>query len=364
MKMKGLGRLYRRGGIWWIRYGHRGQDLRESSGSHRKDDARALLLKRLQEIGRPGFVDPVAERRVLVADLFDALLLDYQNNGRRSLPTLGWRLVPLRAFFAFERAVDVTEHGVERYKRARLNDEKAPATVNRELAALKRAFRLGLRQRRIASIPEITLLAEHNVREGFIDAPGLEVLIGQLPNYLQDFTRFAFYSGWRRGEITTLGWEDVDRAGGRIMLRRRYSKSGEPRLLPLMGELPALIERRWLARALVGVDGSTSLSPLVFHRDGRAVGDFRRAWSTATTAAGFPGLLFHDLRRSAVRTFELSGITQSTAMRLTGHKTASTYRRYAITSESDLRAALSRAQATIAGQLGMPTVTPLRATIE
>jgi hypothetical protein len=188
---KGLGRIYQRGGIWWIRYGHRGHGLRESSGSHSKEDARALLLKRLQEIGRPGFVNPAAEKRVLVTDLLDGLVLDYQNNRRRSLATLTWRLAPLHEFFAFERAVDVTEHRVERYKRARLDDEKAPATVNRELAALRRAFRLGLRQRRIASAPDIALLAEDNVREGFVDAPALEVLVGRLPEELQDLTRFA-----------------------------------------------------------------------------------------------------------------------------------------------------------------------------
>jgi integrase/DNA-binding XRE family transcriptional regulator len=357
--MKGLGRIYRRGGVWWIRYGHRGQDLRESSGSRRKEEARALLLKRLQEIGRPGFVDPLAEKRVLVTDLLDAVVVDYQNNRRRSLSTLRWRLAPLRAFFAFERAIDVTEHRVERYKRARLDDGKAPATANRELAALRRAFRLGVRQRRITQTPDISLLAEDNVREGFIDAPGLEVLIGRLPDELQDLTRFAFYSGWRRGEITTLGWEDVDRAGARITLRRVHSKNGEPRVLPLMGELAGLIERRWQARAF-DANGTQKLSPFVFHRAGRPIGDFRKAWATATTTAGLPGLLFHDLRRSAVRTLELSGVTQNTAMKLTGHKTASVYRRYAVTSEADLRAALSRAQATIASQLRTPTVTPLR----
>jgi Phage integrase family len=105
-------------------------------------------------------------------------------------------------------------------------------------------------------------------------------------------------------------------------------------VLPLTGELAALIERRWQARVLVGADGSTTLSPLVFHREGRPIGDFRKAWATATNAAGLPDLLFHDLRRSAVRTFERSGITQATAMKLTGHKTAAVYRRYAVTSEA------------------------------
>jgi len=83
----------------------------------------------------------------------------------------------------------------------------------------------------------------------------------------------------------------------------------------------------------------------VFHAgDGRAVVDFKRSWATACEAAGSPGLLFHDLRRSAVRDMIRAGVPQSVAMRISGHKTTAVFIRYDITSEDDKRAALERTQ--------------------
>src|ERR1041384_8036907 len=85
-----------------------------------------------------------------------------------------------------------------------------------------------------------------------------------------------------------------------------------------------------------------TICPFVFHRNGKRIRNFRKAWENACVAAGFPGRIPHDLRRSAVRNMERAGLSRSVAMQLTGHKTEAVYRRYAITSEADLREGVDR----------------------
>jgi integrase len=277
--------------------------------------------------------------------LLDAVESDYVVNGRRSLKTLRAWLTALRTAFGEKRACDLTAERIETFKRDRLAEGYAPATVNRMLAALRRGYRLAVTRKQLNDGPMIEMLREHNARQGFVEPATFAAIVPHLPTDLQDWARFGYLSAWRLGEISTLEWADVDRAAGVATLRREHSKTGDPRILPLTGELAALIERRWTAREYRTVDRETALSPLVFHRAGRPVGDTRKAWANACAAAGVPGILFHDLRRSAIRNMEKAGVSQSVAMKISGHKTASVYRRYRIVDEADVRDALARTDA-------------------
>jgi integrase len=67
-------------------------------------------------------------------------------------------------------------------------------------------------------------------------------------------------------------------------------------------------------------------------------------WRSAGEAAGLNGRLFHDLRRSAARNMDRAGVSRHVATQITGHKTASMYRRYNIVSDDDLRTAMWRTQ--------------------
>ena len=84
------------------------------------------------------------------------------------------------------------------YKSERLKQGAAKATVNRELAALKRAFRLGLEGGKVAELPTIKMLDESdNVRRGYMEEADLDRLLEHLPPYLHAVMVAAFFTGWR-----------------------------------------------------------------------------------------------------------------------------------------------------------------------
>lgn len=334
--MAGIGRVFRRGkkGIVWLAYYCHGKEIRESSRTTNEQLARKLLAQRIAEVGT-GKLIGASETTVTFRDLWSLLVDDYAANKRRSAPCLRGRLGNLAPFFVDRRAIDITPSLIARYTRARIAEKAAPATINRELSALRRAFKLAERLGILSRSPYIGMLAEDNIREGFIEPYDFRKLRDALPEYLRDPVTFLYLSGWRSREMRTLEWRDVDLSSATVTLRRARSKNKQPRTLPLMGELREIIERARAAR-LAGC-------ALVFHRDGKPLGDFqRRSWKRACAAAGLGKLIVHDLRRSAGRNMTQAGVPERVVMALMGHSTRAMFDRYQITNEQDLRVGIAK----------------------
>ncbi len=330
MNARGMGRVYPRGRIWWVQYCFRGKVHWESSRSTKRSEAVALLRRRQAEMGLGRLVGPATERTTF-SELEKLLLAHYRINERKSLARAVSSLNALRAFFGDYRAADITFDRITQYVANRLDSVK-PATVRNELAALHLMLKLGARAGK-AIVPEFPTLEVRNTRSGFFERGELDAVCVKLPANLRPVAQFAYVTGWRIGEIRSLQWRHVDFRSGEVRLEPETTKNGDGRVFPfgVLPELKALLRQQQECAKELGL-----IVPWVFHRDGKPLGSFRKAWMSACRAAGLPGRLFHDLRRSAVRNLERAGISRSVAMKLTGHKTESIFRRYAIVSQSDL----------------------------
>ncbi len=75
----------------------------------------------------------------------------------------------------------------------------------------------------------------------------------------------------------------------------------------------------------------------------------RKAWHTACEKAGWPGMLRHDFRRTAVRNMVNKNIPERVAMTVTGHKTRAVFDRYHIVSPGDVKEVARRLTGTFSG---------------
>jgi integrase len=351
-----MGTIYKRGNIWWIQYYRNGKPYQESSKSKKKMVARSLLELREGEKAQ-GKAPGVTYEKTMYEDLREAILIDYEVNGKR-IDRLVNSLDHLDGYFEGLRGPQITTSQVQVYINERIkwtckkckekivSNDRCPfcesdrlkpgasnATINRELAALKRMLNLGYQSDRVARVPHIPMLKEDNVRQGFFEHDEYLALLKALPSSLRPVAIFAYHTGWRKREVLDLTWDRVNLNERTVALTPDQTKNKEARDLYLNDELLKLFKLQHLKKGKC---------PYVFHRDGVRIKCFRKAWKNACKDAGIEGKLFHDFRRTAVRNLTRSGTKETVAMKITGHKTRSVFDRYNITSGDDIKQAMVR----------------------
>jgi integrase len=389
-----MGSLYQRGEVWWIKYSDRkGKVIRESSESTKKMVAKRMLERREGEISE-GKVPGIVFERVKFDELADEFIVDYQINNKKSLDRAQLSVKHLLSEFEGVRIPDITTPRIQAYVakrmqwiccecqhsfpfngarhcpacgRTKLKKGASNATINREMAALRRILNLGARQTppKVNRVPYIPMLKENNTRKGFFEHADFIALRDALPDYLKPFVTFGYRVGWREQEVASLTWADVDRQNGIVTLKVGETKNDEARTVYLDDELREMFETLWQQRKKSG-----SLLPHVFlNRTGKGpIVEIKKSWDNACREVGIgygyratedyvrkwesklpAGPIFHDLRRTAVRNMVRSGIPERVAMMISGHKTRAVFDRYNIVNDADLKQAAKSQQAYLDG---------------
>jgi integrase len=333
---RGTGSIYQPEGsrFWWIQYRRNGKVYRQSTETTKLWKAEKILARKLAEIATGIFIEPAAEK-TLVKELAESVLRDYRINGKRSLDDAETRWNKhLSPIFGEMRAANVANDHLTQYVEKRQTEGAANASINRELAFLKRAFSLGIQAAKINRRPHFPHLKENNIRKGFVEDSQYEALCqacSKVGLWLRAILEVGATYGWRSGELTNLRVKQVDIAGKTIRLEAGETKNDEAREVVMTNTVAALLEQCVTGKAP---------DDFVFTRDkGKPVADFRGAWTKVCEEAGVPELLVHDLRRTGVRNMIRAGIPERVAMTISGHKTRSVLDRYNIVSAQDLKMA-------------------------
>ncbi len=334
---------------------------RQSTGESVYADALKVLNQRKGRVAL-NIADPTEGTKLTYEQMRAGLLAHRRNHNARSLVTRRknskggkagtetiWGLDHLDEFFEGKLANDITTRSLQAFVDFRKREGANVATINRNLGLLRRMFHLAAPDNPLLKIPNFAAVRfkEDHVRQGFLDAPDFNNLLAALPERLRPFVLLLYTTGVRTGEARKILWSQVDFAEGVIRLSKKQTKNANARVLPLDDEVAKLLK------------AERKKSGPVF-----SFTSFRKAWCNACVKAGlgtldregenkklngdygkYEGLIPHDLRRSAVRDMIRAGVPQTVAMRISGHKTDSVFRRYDITDERDLIAAKNNLRA-------------------
>ena len=231
-----------------------------------------------------------------------------------------WNL-HLRSFFEVYRAVQITTDSIQRYIESRQQEGAENATINRELSIIKAAFNVGRHSTppKVNSVPHIPMLTESNTRKGFLESKQHDQLAAECAKvglWLRAIFEVAYTCGWRHEELLGLRVQQVNLLTGTIRLEPGTTKNGDGREVTVT---------QFVRQLLVQCIQGKGQHDYVFTRDnGTPIRDFRKSWHNVCHAAGTPGLLFHDLRRSAARNLRNQG-TEKVIMKIGGWRTASVF---------------------------------------
>lgn len=316
--------LVKRGNTWWMSFMYQGQQIRRSTGTSEKRLAEAILGKIKVQIIEGRFFEKPEEQPRTFAELMDRYLAEHaikQAHYRRQVNMVA----NLNTFFGNPTLNQITPKVIVAFKNKRYADGVKPATINRELTTLKKAFNLARREWEWCQdnpVCRVSMEKEHNTRDRWLSVDEEQRLLDACIPWFRELVVFAVNTGMRRGEILALTWSGVDLFRRTVTVFK--SKNGERRTIPLNQTGLSLLTHKYAVRVpktdLVFV--SQADTPL----DGSNV---RRALLSALETAKIDDFHFHDLRHTFATRMVQAGVDLYKVQRLLGHKSPIMTQRYA-----------------------------------
>ena len=323
--------------------------------------AGTFTLKQAEERAKAILIDPAAAKtktrsgttlREYIDAHYEQHALARLKNGAVSVARVRSRWKAL----LHKRLSDITASEVDRFRNKRILAGIAPATVNRDVAALRGVLSHFVENSKGVAHPLATLEAlkvaddetvrylsadESTALRDALKARDARIakdrananqwraergydLLPEIDGYADHLTPMVLVSlntGLRQGELFSLAWEHVDTQRKTLTVLASHSKGNSTRTVPLNPEALAVL------RAIL----PNKATGLVFKspRTGGRFDNVKKAWAEVTKAASLPDLRWHDLRHDFASRLVMRGVPLFTVQKLLGHANSRMTQRYA-----------------------------------
>jgi integrase len=339
--------IFKRGKIYWFHFVFNGEHVQKSTKQGNPREARQIEAAHRTRLAK-GEVGIRERKKVPTLTKFAERFKDFIKVRSETKPNTVIfytgklaRLLDFE-FLANEGLDQIDESLIERFVSAR-RKQVSPATVNRELATLRRMLRLAYEWKLIDRVPRIRLLEGERIRD-FVLTRALETqYLENAPQPLQDIGLLILETGLRIGEVLQLRWEHVRLdalPGARFgYLRVIEGKSKNARRnIPLTDRAASMLQARVSERA----------SPWVFsNREGQAyiVTSINHLHQDVRSLMGLTkDFVIHSLRHTMLTRLGESGVDAFTIMRIAGHSSITVSQRYVHPSPEAVERAFLRLQ--------------------
>lgn len=351
---KGEGSIRLRGNTWWYRIPNPVAGQPPLEGSCRTSDFQQAITEKNKALieSRDTTVRKSATATVgeILDEYYGQLYSEAEHkerddpevNADRHTANLRSSISRLKKYFGHTPTADLSSDQVMKF---RLHREKKEGvlftTVNQDLRWLRAAFHraMKLTPPKALFVPYMWMPSEKSrIRQGFVERDGdYEKVLAICPDSLRALWICGFHVGARANELKRIRWEMVDFDRNVIEITARTAKTGEGRSIPIWGDMIEVLKWQKQVR-----DRLYPFCPHVFfwhtgQHAGRRIIDHDDPFRKVFDNAGLPDLLFHDLRRSAIKyAIQEAGIDNTVVRHMSGHKTDTNLMRYNIRSTREM----------------------------
>lgn len=315
--------LFKRGGVWWMRFSYQGQQVRQSCETGDKRLAEKIYHKVMTEVAEDKWFERLPGEDKTFVELMEKYISEYN-------PQPISYCQSLVNFFGDFTLKKITPSLINEFKQLRKSrDGVKPATLNRQTTIAKRAFNIAIKEWEwIKDNPFSRVSKEkgEGKRDRWLSFKEEERLLPVCPKWLADYVIFAAWTGIREGNIITLKDTQIDMFSRVIRLGgegNQRTKNNEPYTVPMNSKVYNLLKEKLKVNRLNGLVFVSSQGYRLSPRN------IRRDFYKACEKAGIENFKPHDLRHTYGTRLAQSGIDLYTISKLLGHKDIRTTQRYA-----------------------------------